>query len=358
MYKKRIEATLERMGGLGVEQMMVSDPQSIWYLTGVMVHPMERIYALYLNANGGHKLILNRLFVIGDTDLDKLWLSDTEDAIEALAGLVDGTKVLGVDKSWPARYVIPLMDCVEGLRCQVTSQAVDQVRAIKDEDELILMRKASQINDTVMMRAMEQVKTGLTEVQLAEYIKEQYLLEGCEGVSFPPIIAYGDNASDPHAVCGNRVAQPGDCVLIDIGCVYQGYCSDMTRTFFYQSAPESHQKIYDIVRQANERAIQMVRPGIPLCQIDGVARDYITQQGYGEQFMHRLGHFIGTECHEAGDVSSVNTNLTEVGNVFSIEPGIYLPGEVGVRIEDLVVVTETGCEVLNHAEKNLLYCGL
>lgn len=357
MYTQRIEKVLAKLEEMGLSQMIVSDPQAIWYLTGIMVSPNERIYVLYLNKNGKHTLVLNKLFHITPTDLPQIWLSDTDDAIGTLADLVCGTEVLGIDKDWTARFLLPLMERVEGLQCKVSSLAVDKVRAVKDENELALMRQASIVNDRVMDRAMAHIKEGLSEKDVANYIKEQYFLEGCDTVSFPPIVAFGDHASNPHHKTGDRVIAAGDCVLIDMGCMYQGYCSDMTRTQFFQSMTPHQKEIHDIVLQANCRAIASVRPGMRFCDIDAVARDYITQHGYGQQFTHRLGHSIGSKGHEYGDVSALNTDYVEVGNVFSIEPGIYLVGDMGVRVEDLVIVTADGCENLNAYDKNGKICG-
>ena len=156
----------------------------------------------------------------------------------------------------------------------------------------------------------------------------------------------------------NTVLKEGDCVLLDVGCIADSYCSDMTRTYFYKREPDALQKeIYQLVRRANEEAEAMLKPGLPLCNIDKKARDIITEGGYGPMFTHRLGHFIGIEDHEAGDVSLANKNLTKAGNIFSIEPGIYVTGKAGVRIEDLVLITENGAEVLNHASKDIEVLG-
>ena len=152
----------------------------------------------------------------------------------------------------------------------------------------------------------------------------------------------------PHAVPSEKKLEPGDFVTMDFGCRYHGYCSDMTRTFFTGEPSEEERKVYELVRQAQAAAEALVKPGVRLCDIDAAARDLITEAGYGPYFNHRLGHFIGLEDHEAGDVSAVNEKVVAPGMCFSIEPGIYLPGKFGVRIEDLVLVTEDGCEVLNH----------
>lgn len=357
MYQKRIEKVLVELEKKGISQMIVSDPNAIGYLTGVWVTPGERLYGLYINRSGNHTFILNKLFRITPTDLDQIWLFDTDDGIDAIAGLIDGTQVLGVDKTWPARFLLPLIERVEGLTCKVTSKAVDDVREVKDEGELELMRISSRINDEVMTNAMAFIKEGTTELEVSNFIKNQYVERGCTAPSFPPMVGFGDSGSDPHYQSGERVIQPGDTVLIDTGCEYQHYASDMTRTFFYKGVNDHQREIYDIVLEANLRAIKAIRPGMRFCELDNIARSYIAEKGYGEYFTHRLGHCIGLECHECGDVNSTNTDVLRVGAVFSIEPGIYLPGDIGVRIEDLLVVTEDGCENLNAIDKGITIVG-
>ena len=175
--------------------------------------------------------------------------------------------------------------------------------------------------------------------------------------SFTPLVAFGANAADPHHEPDGTVLKAGDCVLFDVGCVRDGYCSDMTRTFFYREISEHSRQIYEIVRRANEAAEALVCPGVRLCELDAAARDLITAEGYGPQFNHRLGHFIGLKEHEFGDVSSAFVWPVEPGMIFSIEPGIYLAGDIGVRIEDLVLVTETGVQILNRYPHTLEIIG-
>ena len=192
---------------------------------------------------------------------------------------------------------------------------------------------------------------------MAAFIDNEYLKEGCEGPSFTTIVSFGANAADPHHEPDDTVLKEGDCILFDIGCRKDRYCSDMTRTYFCGQPREEYAKIHDLVRSANEKAEAMIRPGIPICELDRAARELIRAAGYGEYFNHRLGHFIGQTDHEKGDVSETNTTLTKPGMIFSIEPGVYLPGRFGVRVEDLVLVTEDGCEVLNKIDKHYAIIG-
>ena len=193
----------------------------------------------------------------------------------------------------------------------------------------------------------------MTEREVAEFIDAQFRAHGCEGPSFTTIVSFGANAADPHHEPDDTVLKEGDCVLFDMGCVKSRYCSDMTRTWFCGQPTEKQAAVHDLVRRANEAAEALIKPGVRLCELDAAARDLITEAGYGAYFNHRLGHFIGQTDHEKGDVSSANTAVARPGMIFSIEPGVYLPGEFGVRVEDLVLVTETGCEVLNRNDKRL-----
>ena len=185
-------------------------------------------------------------------------------------------------------------------------------------------------------------------------MQDIYTSLGADGHSFSPLVGFGPNCAKGHHEPDDTVLKEGDTVLFDVGCKKDDYCADMTRTFFYKKVPcEKHREIYNLVRRANEAAEAMLKPGVRLCDVDRAARQVIEDAGYGPNFTHRLGHFIGLEVHDFGDVSSANQAVAEVGNIFSIEPGIYVDGEVGVRIEDLVLITEDGCEILNSYSKEL-----
>lgn len=354
MRQNRVDTVLKYLEEMGLSQILITDPLSICYLTGRMIQPMERFYGLYLNRQGGHKIFINQLEAVPeDLGVEKVRFSDTDPYLDLVARAVDSHQPLGVDKNMAARFLLPLLHREAASDFVNASLAVDKARAVKDEVEQELMRKASQLNDTAMAELRPWIRTGVSELELAERLRNIYKDLGAEDVSFPPLIAFGANAASGHHWPDGTRLQPGDCVLIDIGCIYQGYCSDMTRTYFYQTVTDRQRQVYEVVRQANERAEQAVRPGVPLRDLDGIARGIIAEAGFGPNFAHRLGHFIGMEDHEFGDVSSTAEDAAMPGNIFSIEPGVYLEGELGVRIEDLVLVTEDGCELLNHVPKTL-----
>ena len=357
MYKKRFERVLAKMEERGLEQILVMDPNSIWYLTGYQNNPMERFYALYISASGNHMMFMNKLFPVPNTDLECVWFTDTDDYIGILASKVDSEKTLGVDKVMTASFLVPLMEHNPNCKYVLASDCVDEVRAVKDETEQGLMRDVSLINDKVMESVESFIHEGVTELEVGQFILDQYKAHGCDGGTSMPIVAFGAHAADPHHKTDSTVLKEGDCILIDTGSKRKRYSSDMTRTFFFKKVSAKHAEIYEIVKKANEIGEEMVKPGVKLCEVDKAARDYITKAGYGEYFTHRLGHFIGIKGHEKGDVSMTSQIIAQPGMIFSIEPGIYLPDDFGVRIEDLVLVTEDGCEILNHHSKELKVLG-
>lgn len=358
MKQDRARRVVEALKEQGVSQMLITDPMSIFYLTDVYVQPMERFYALLLKENGKYVFFLNHLFTVPeDVGIEKVWFSDTDPIMEIVAEYVDSDKLLGVDKDLKARFLLPLMEMNAASGFLNTSLAVDTTRGVKDEEEQEKMRVSSDINDKAMARFKELVREGVTEKQIAEQMLAIYLDLGADGFSFEPLVAFGANAADPHHAPDGTALKPGDCVLFDVGCVKDNYCSDMTRTFYFQKVSDEHRHIYDTVRRANEAAIAKIKPGVPLCELDLTARKLIDGEGYGPNFNHRLGHFIGLGEHEYGDVSSVNEQKAVPGMIFSIEPGIYVVGDTGVRVEDLVLVTEDGCEALNRYPKELEIIG-
>ncbi|MCR4955223.1 MAG: Xaa-Pro peptidase family protein [Lachnospiraceae bacterium] len=351
-YEERRQRVLERMEKRGLTQLIVSDPLSIRFLTGIWNNPYERLFGLILKSNGEHVMLLNYLYFISDTGFKEVWFSDMDDQIGLIAENIDHDKPLGIDKAWPARFLIPLQERVPGLKTVWGSDCVDDVRAAKDEQEIALMKKASEINDRVIERTRDYIKEGMSEKQVADFIEENFLKEGATGTSFDTIVCFGANAADQHHEPSEDVKlEAGQCVLVDMGCVYEGYCSDMTRTFYCKSVDPEQAEVHDIVREAVRRAEEVIKPGVKFSFIDKQARDYIDEKGYSKYWKIRLGHFIGQQDHEYGDVSPINDKEAEVGNIFSIEPGIYIEGKYGVRIEDLVLVTKDGYELLNHVEK-------
>lgn len=355
MHKNRIDRLIKKMKENNLAHLIISDPYAIFYLLDIKIEPGERALALYLHRDGDLKLLINELFPQeGDIAADFIWYNDVEDGIEKLSKYIKEDEVIGIDKFWPAKFLLRLQEIFPDKKYINGSDFVDAVRRVKDEEEKNLMRESSAINDAVMEEIIPWVVKGLNEKELSAKLKEIYKAHGVEEVSFEPITAYGRSAADPHHSTDDTCGKLGNCVVLDIGGMYKNYASDMTRTVFIGEASERAREIYEIVKEANLRGIAAAKPGNKMSDVDKAARSYIEEKGYGKYFTHRTGHSIGLECHEAGDVSSVNDSEIEVGQIFSVEPGIYLLDEgIGVRIEDLVLITEDGCEVLNKVSKDL-----
>lgn len=358
MYLNRIKTLLNEMTNENVANLLISDPASIDYLLAYHTSPGERLLLLDVKDDGRLTLYLNRLFPAFETQelldgVEVSYYSDGEPVLSTIAEQLKEGKT-GIDKNWPSHFLLDLMTLVPDFQPTQGSYLIDQLRSIKSPDEQNKMRLASSKNDQAMEELLTLIPLGLSEEKMVAHLAEIYANLACDGFSFEPIIAYGANGADPHHETNQDTPRLGDSVVIDIGSFYQGYASDMTRTVFFGQPDEEALHIYNTVRLANEAAIAMIKPGVKFSDIDLTARQIIEDAGYGPNFTHRLGHSIGREVHEVGDVSQHNHELVQVGNVFSIEPGIYIPGKIGVRIEDLVIVTQTGCEVLNNVTKEPL----
>ena len=227
-------------------------------------------------------------------------------------------------------------------------------RGVKEDWELERMRRAQEITDKAFTEVLTRLKTGMTELELQAELIYCLYKNGAQGLSFDPIVVSGPNSSMPHGVAGDRVIRAGDFVTMDFGVLYQGYCSDMTRTVAVGFATEEMKRVYDTVLKAQLAGIAATRAGVPGRDIDGAARKVITDAGYGKYFGHGYGHSLGLEIHESPNCNMANEKPMEAGNVCSAEPGIYLPGKFGVRIEDVVVIREDGCEILTKSPKELI----
>ena len=353
MHQNRLQRVRQHMAAQGFTQILVTSTPSVYYLTDLWVSPMERLLALYIPLEGPCKLFGNEMFALPpQQDLELVLHSDTQAPTAQLAKTVAAGK-LGIDKFWPSKFLINLLEQRPDVQPILGSAPVDLARMCKDEKEIEQLVYASQINDKVMTLAIASIEAGMTERQLAARVEQLYQQHGvarCEGA----LVCFGPNGADPHHGPDDTPIAPGDSVVMDLFTPVGRYWCDMTRTVFFGSADEEQRRVYETVKAANLAAEAMIRPGIPMCQVDAAARQVIEQAGYGPYFTHRLGHGLGLECHEPPDNSSVDETMIAPGMVFSVEPGIYLPGKLGVRIEDLVLVTQDGCQVLNALSKDLL----
>lgn len=355
MKNRRIERVAENMRRQGLPQILVSDPSSIYYLTGFMQHPGERLFALLLNDTGRAVLYANRLFAADPSKLPVKLIEygDTDDSAAILADGISGG-VLGVDKFFPSGFLIKLMDARGDLVLKQGSAPVDDARMRKDEEEIRALRESSALNDRVLGEVIGMLNIGQRETEVAGLYQATADGLNAQSVSFPPLVCFGPNCAQPHHISDGTVLKHGDSVILDVGVTVDGYASDMTRTVFMGSATDEQKRVYELVRAANAKAAAAVRPGVLLRDIDRAARKVIEDAGYGDKFLHRTGHGLGITCHEPPDVSGTSDAVCVPGMVFSIEPGIYLKDSFGVRIEDLALVTEDGCEILNNLFRELI----
>ncbi|WP_430612010.1 M24 family metallopeptidase [Enterococcus sp. DIV0876] len=252
-----------------------------------------------------------------------------------------------------AEYSV-LEDLIEEASLAPISGMIENLREVKDESEIALIQQACHIADQGFEHILKMIRPGMTEIEVANQLDFFMRSLGATSVSFDTIVASGLRSAMPHGVASKKVIEQGDLITLDFGCYYQGYVSDMTRTFAVGDPGDQLKDIYKIVLEAQEKVLAAAKPGMTGIELDAVARDHIASYGYGEAFGHSTGHGIGLEIHEGPNVSFRADKPFVVGNVITDEPGIYLPGIGGVRIEDDLLITETGNKVLTHAPKELI----
>lgn len=246
------------------------------------------------------------------------------------------------------------LKCVDIIETDVLSNSINKLRMIKDEEEMGCIRKAQEIAESAFDDILGFIKEGVTEREIALELDRLMLEKGAEGISFDTIALAGENTSMPHGVPSDKKVKKGEFVLMDFGAVYNGYHSDMTRTVCVGTPDEEMEKIYNIVLTAQEKAIAAAKAGISGKELDGIARRHICDAGYGEYFGHSLGHGVGLEIHEQPNAAPSYEKNLEKRTVITIEPGIYIAGKFGVRIEDFVILTENGCINLTKSAKNII----
>lgn len=359
---KRVRALAEELQKRGLDAIYLGPSTDLEYVSGLQTHPDERVRGLLIGKNGVCVSITPKLYkeemmnaFSGDAQYEE-W-----DDSEGFTGAFErGLKALGAlggkvafNDGVRAIDMLAIQDAMEILPCN-GGETLSALRSTKDEEELALMRKASGIADGVLEKLRHFIKPGMMERHIAEAIPKLLEELGADTISFSPIVATGPNGSMPHYGGNKRVIEDNDVVLLDFGGRCSGYCSDVTRTFFVGEPTEEQKKVYEIVRLAQEAGEAAVRPGATGQDVDRAARKVIIDAGYGEYFFNRVGHGIGIAVHETPYMIEGNNEPLRPGNVFSVEPGIYLPGKFGVRIENLVAVRPDGTgEALNKFPREL-----
>ena len=363
VFQERISKLHDFLTKQELDAVLITSPKHVYYLTGFFTDPHERFLGLVLPAQGEPALIvpaLDRQAASEASSVQNIYThTDTQNPYEVLKQtLPSGLSKLGIEKSHMTVERFEAMGQVVSATSFVDVEApLREMRLIKSADEVERMKHAVVLVEKALTETLKTVKIGMTEMEIVADLEYQMKRVGAEGPSFSTMVLAGEKSALPHGNPGTREVQAGDLLLFDIGVEADGYVSDITRTFAVGEISEQLREIYETVLAANEAAIAEVRPGVTFAHIDKTARNVIADKGYGEYFIHRLGHGLGMDVHEYPSVHEQNEEILRPGMVFTIEPGIYLPGVGGVRIEDDVVVTETGVEVLSSFPKKLTVIG-
>jgi Xaa-Pro aminopeptidase len=347
------------MGAEGVDALLLSLGADLPWLTGYEAMPLERLTMLVLPVDGEATLVVPgleapRVEERPDVFAIRPW-GETEDPVGIVAGLVGlGQKRLGIsDRCW-ATFLLGLQQQLPDATWRRSSDITSPLRAVKDADEVDKLRAAAQAADRVAaaLLAGDIPLIGRTEAEVSAELGRRLRAEGHDRVNFA-IVGSGPNAASPHHEPGSRVIGAGEAVVCDFGGTMAGYCSDITRTVFTGEPPVEFRELYDVLEAAQARSVAAAVVGTPCEAVDAAARTPIAEAGFGEHFIHRTGHGIGLEEHEDPYLVAGNTTPLEAGHAFSVEPGIYLSGRFGARIEDIVVATDAGPEALNTADHSL-----
>ena len=340
----------------GIDAALIGPGPDLRYLTGYETKPSERLTVLVVTTTEAPVLLVPNLEArrVGDLGLEVRAWGETEDPVELAANLLGEPSTAAVaDHLWSV-FLIRFGERLPRTEWTAASELTAPLRIRKDHDEVNALREAAQAVDRVMHRIPDEVRfSRRTEAQVARQLAEMTIEEGHETAEFT-IVASGTNGASPHHEPGDRVIEKGDFVVCDFGGRIDGYYSDCTRTFSVGRPSPLQAEIHAIVRSANETGRELIEPGITCGELDSEVRTVVSERGHGQNFIHRTGHGIGLEVHEPPYIVEGNDQPLEPGMTFSVEPGIYLEGMFGVRIEDIVVCTENGSETLNQASREVV----
>jgi Xaa-Pro aminopeptidase len=362
-FSRRIDAVRASLTPAGVDAVALSASSDLTWLCGYDAMPLERITLLVVGRDGPARLLVPALEAPRVDDLDGLfevigWSDGQEQYDEAASLIADAfgtggeSTVAVADRMW-AGAMLAIADRLPGATFTTASKVIRPLRIRKSPAEIDALRDVAHAIDSVAGSLGELRWEGRTEADVAAEIAGRIVDAGHERVNFV-IVGSGPNGASPHHSASQRTIGRGDAVVVDIGGTMNGYCSDITRCVHVGDAEPEATKVYDVVRRAQEAACDAVRPGVTAAEVDAVARDLIAAEGYGDFFIHRTGHGIGMDEHEDPYLVTGNDEVLEPGMCFSIEPGVYLPGRFGVRLEDIVCVTDDGAEVLNRTSHDIV----
>lgn len=360
---KQVERIQSFLKSNNIDAAFITTPDNVFYFTGFRSNPHERLLGVLIFKDATPFIICPQMEVpdalatgwtgdiVGHQDTENAW----DIVVQTIQNKVGVINSLAIEKAHlTVERQEALLERIPAIQISRIDEAINKLRVIKTEDELVNMRKAAELADFAIEVGCKEIAEGKTELEILNAIENAVKEKGGFQMSFDTMVLSGPKTASPHGNPGDRKIQKGDFILFDLGVVYNGYCSDITRTVAFGEPTEEKREVYETVRRAEEAAVNAVKPGVTAMELDKIARDVITDAGYGEYFTHRLGHGLGISVHEFPSITGVNEMKLETGMVFTIEPGIYHPDITGVRIEDDVVVTENGVEVLTKFPKELI----
>jgi len=361
VFKDRMKALRSLGKKAGIDAFLVVSDKNMWHLAGFSVLAIERFAGIIVpvdtdnptaivpkleESKAREKSAVKEIKTYSDSASPALIL---EKAVKEL-GLEGAT--FGVEGLLPFRFYRMLVACSADIKTRDASAMFSQLRIMKSEEELGMIEKAADVVAEGIRAGTDFIKPGVSELTISCQIERVIKESGGESIPFC-IVLSGSNSAFPHGETSNRKVQKKDVVLVDVGAVFNGYYGDLTRTFFVGKVTRKEREVYDIVAEAHEKAIGSVRPGVSAEKVDAAARNVIENAGFGKYFTHRTGHGLGLEVHEEPYICEGNEVALQPGMVFTIEPGIYLSGKFGVRIEDNIAVSDNGKRMLSHISKEL-----
>ena len=347
---------LEYIRNNNIDGILISTPKNIQYITNFECDPHERLLMYILRKDGKEFILCPELeknsAKNSTNNIEIIGYIDTENGFEKLMKATYYLENLAVEKEHLTvkRFEI-IQEVFKSNNILDCSSLIKNLRKYKSKEEIEFLQTAAKFADKCIEIAKDNLRIGITELELKAIIENEIQKFGINKMSFDTIVLFGDGAANPHGLSSSRKLKENEYVLLDLGCYYKDYASDITRCLEFGRVSEFDKSIYDIVLKANTEAIKAVKPGVTFASLDKIARDIITDAGYGQYFTHRLGHGLGMDCHEYPDVSQSCNDILEEGMVFTIEPGIYIPDKVGIRIEDDIVVTQNGYIQLTQYKK-------
>ena len=349
---KRVQAFLDKMQEKELDGIIINNLKNVYYLTG------------FWGSNGTVFISRDRQILVTDAryiiaakqEVTGFEIFAERDELSTIVKIAKdmGLSRIGFEDEISVSYYHRMQAAFEGLELIPQTQFVEALRMIKDETEIATIRKACSISDQAFHDALEFIKPGKTEIEIANFLDFRMRELGAAGLSFDTILASGINSSKPHAHPMHKPVELGEAITMDFGCLYEHYVSDMTRTIYLGHVNDEQAEIYNTVLKANQALIDQAKAGLGFRDFDKIPRDIIVEAGYGEYFTHGIGHGIGLDIHEEPYFNQTSTEVIKSGMVLTDEPGIYIEGKYGVRIEDDILITDTGCELLTLAPKELI----